>query len=158
MPIVLKDFHKQDIISLEDVSGLIESIPSHHLKGLKYVVYDPVRFYQRSYVQPSIPNRHIKGQYFSEMLDAVIIYEIEDKELFEHILFHEVGHYVFQRILSPEQKKHWVTNLYPSRVFVSNYAKTNAQEDFAESYAFYLRKQPFSFVLRAKYNFLSKIF
>ncbi|MCG8671033.1 MAG: putative zinc-binding metallopeptidase, partial [Pseudomonadales bacterium] len=35
-------------------------------------------------------------------------------------------------------RKQWVTALYPQGGFVTDYAKTNGQEDFAESYACYL--------------------
>ena len=158
MPIIVKNFSKQKVISPEEIADLIKSAPESHLKGLKFVVYDPTRFYQRSYVQPVIPDRRVKGQYYSDMLDAIIIYEIKSKSMFSHILFHELGHYVFQRILTPEQRKLWVTELYPLKVFVSDYARTNAQEDFSESYAFYALKKSFGYGLQAKYHFLDKIF
>ncbi|MRX26867.1 hypothetical protein [Kangiella sp. HZ709] len=158
MPIAVKNFNKQTLISPEEVAELIKKAPASHLKGLRYVVYDPNRFYQRSYVQPVIPDRRVKGQYYPDMLDAIIIYEIKDKKLFSHILYHELGHYVFQRLLSADQRKTWVTKLYNSGQFVSDYAKTNAQEDFAETYAFFIQNKPFGFNLQAKYRFLQRYF
>lgn len=157
MTLIIKGFDKQAEVTADEAVLLLKQLPVSHLKGLRYVVFDPTRFFQRSYVSPVIPNRSIKGQYYPEMLDAIILYEIKDKESFQHILLHEIGHYVFQRILSSVQKKDWVTRLYSQSVFVSEYAKTNAQEDFAETYAFYMQKKAFGYALQPKYHFLNSI-
>jgi hypothetical protein len=42
---------------------------------------------------------------------------------------------VFKNILTPKQRKTWVTEIYPNSPKPTEYAKTNAQEGFCESYA-----------------------
>lgn len=157
MSLILKNFDQQRIVSQEEIISIIEKLPKHHLKGLKYIVYDPTRFFKRSYVMPEITNYQIKGQYIPELLDAIIIYEIAGKESFKHILLHEIGHFVFQKILKPKDRNFWLTQLYSKKNFISDYARTNVQEDFAESYSFYFQEKFFSYSLQEKFTFLKKI-
>jgi hypothetical protein len=58
----------------------------------------------------------------------------------EYTLTHEVGHNVYYN-LSPEQQQQWDTMSTSSKPdqYVSDYARTNEREDFAESYAHYVR-------------------
>ena len=56
------------------------------------------------------------------------------RELF-HALFHELGHFVYFRIISSVDKKQWVTRIYKSAAPVSKYGSRNAAEDFAEAFS-----------------------
>lgn len=63
-----------------------------------------------------------------------------DRGQMEQTLTHEVGHNVYYN-LPPEARSAWDTLSGSSQPgqFVSDYAQTNAQEDFAETYASYIR-------------------
>lgn len=63
-----------------------------------------------------------------------------NREMMEHTLVHEVGHNVYynmgeQKISSWEQ----ISSNSAPKQYVSNYARTNVREDFAESYATFVR-------------------
>jgi hypothetical protein len=76
--------------------------------------------------EPYNPKRHIE------------IYPCTSQGQMKHAIYHEIAHFVYFNAISAVQRKNWVTKIYPRSSFVSDYAKINAAEDFAESYAFYL--------------------
>ncbi|CAM4163821.1 hypothetical protein BIW53_03105 [Pseudoalteromonas byunsanensis] len=139
--LVIKDFYKQSIITDEQIKAAMAKVPMAHLKGLEYIVYDPSRFFQRSYVNVKPINYKVIGQYNQIPKKFICIHEILHKHEFYHVLYHEIGHHVFNYILTSQQRVSWVNDIYPcSTHFVSQYASKNAQEDFCESYStFYTR-------------------
>jgi len=81
-----------------------------------------------------------------------------DRDLMEETMVHEVGHNVYynmgeQNIASWDQLS---ANSKPEE-YVSNYARTNVREDFAESYAAYVRDpQLLQEVSPQKYSFMQQ--
>jgi hypothetical protein len=156
MPLIIKGFKKQNIISIESVVESVAALPKLHIQGLSTVVYDPIRFYQRSYAQPRSINYRVKGEYGNTPIDHIVIYKFTHKDEFEHILYHEVGHHIFRRVLDSVKRKKWVTEIYPNSNHVSEYAKTNASEDFAETYAFYIKQRERLIDIPSKLAFLNQ--
>lgn len=156
MSLIIKGFKKQNIVSIDALTELIKRVPKTHLQGLNTVVYDPYRFYQRSYTQPRPVNYRVAGEYDSAPIDHIAIYKFRDRKEFSHILYHEIGHHVFKRCLDSVKRKEWVTKVYPNSEHVSEYAKTNASEDFAETYAFYITNPANLASLPDKLKFMQK--
>ncbi|ODB37109.1 hypothetical protein BB427_14020 [Pseudoalteromonas sp. BMB] len=136
----VKFFEKQSIVCEREIRKIIERIPDGHLRHLDCIVYDPTFFFQRSYAVPKVINYRAWGHYSQQPKRYISIHKFGDCQEFEHVLFHEVGHHVFNNILGSANRVEWVTYIFPkSRHFVSNYARRNAQEDFSECYAYFLR-------------------
>lgn len=155
----LSGFSRQKIISDTEIIAAIDKIPDAHLQGLKGLYYDPTRsqLYFKDFQQwPKLINA--KGSF--DLNDGfVTLYSFDDKKMFYHVLYHEVGHYVFYAILAAQLKKRWVTQLYPRSTYISPYAKTSAMEDFAESYASFILEPSKLKRISSKYNFLhSQVF
>ncbi len=59
-----------------------------------------------------------------------------------HSVFHEAGHLVAHRMLTEVQKEEWIAFHRDSKAggdFISSYAESNQKEDFAETYASWIR-------------------
>ncbi len=76
------------------------------------------------------------GGYFQLGTNQVTICNQSDKK---YTLIHESGHYLYFEKMPEIERKRWVklslANKVPS-AYVSGYAATNPQEDFAETFAF----------------------
>lgn len=140
MRLLLKGFAQQNIVDVGEVVEIIDNVPPLHKKGLAAICYDPSFAFQKSYVLPKAINRRASGLYDSMPIDHILIHAIDNKPHFRHVLLHEIGHHVFRRHLTSVQRKQWVTELYPNSTFVTEYAQTNANEDFAESYSVFIQK------------------
>lgn len=131
--IAVRGFDDQNIASTQEIANTIQKLPRKHLQGLKAVSYvNATQFHAMQ-----LPFDHgCKGAYYPEFR-SVIIHDLESRDMFEHIIFHEIGHFVFHVVISPEIRKEWVLNTSHKAEHVTPYAKTNPQEDFAECYAVY---------------------
>ncbi len=69
----------------------------------------------------------------------IVFYGFDTPDQFFHVLYHEIGHYVFFQVIGSKVKKRWVTGIYPNSFCATAYGTRNASEDFAESYACYVR-------------------
>ena len=157
MKLLIKGFSKQSIIQPEDVKAQLLKLPRAHIESIASVVYDPSRFFQRSYAVPKAINYRTLGEYSATPTNHVLVYRFKSKSEFQHILIHEVGHHVFKHILSSTKRKEWVTKLYPNSNYVTDYAKTNASEDFAESYAIYWINRHLLELIPRKLKFISSL-
>lgn len=157
MNIIVKGFKDQSIVTISELLAMIDVIPLHHKQSIKNIVYDPSRFYQRSYAQPKPLNRRVAAEYNRLPFSYVVVYKFTSKEQLRHMLYHEIGHHVYHHVLSSSQKKNWVTQLYASKNFISDYAKTNASEDFAETYSYFFHQPSLCAKFTDKYNFIKKI-
>ncbi|UAA37606.1 hypothetical protein KIH87_12890 [Paraneptunicella aestuarii] len=158
MKLVIKGFKKQNIISIDDVVNILKSVPKPHKAGITTIVYDPERFYKRSYVAPQPINYSALGEYSNLPIDHILIYEFASLNQFRHMLLHEIGHHVFRRILTSSERKKWVTELYPVEGNVTRYAQTNANEDFAESYACFYTNPLELKKLNKKFLYIKQLF
>lgn len=162
--LMITGFSKQKIISIKEISRAIEILPDNHLQGLRVVIYDPEKkikkldrfkyfFFRRFH-----PTRRFSiGEYLNK---GIVIYEFDSKKLFYEILYHEIGHYVFYRIIGAKLKNEWIEKISPNSNYVSNYALKTTREDFAETYMhFILYGNILRGNIKEKYNFMNeKIF
>jgi hypothetical protein len=133
----LAGFRAQSVVTTDEIVAAVDRIPNQQLEGLRGIVYDPDRVTLEQNPYPGRWNFRIKGAFFMKAR-CIVVYDFETKARFEHILYHEIGHYVFQFILDSYQRKHWVTQLYPASRYITPIASRNGNEDFAESYATFL--------------------
>jgi hypothetical protein len=125
------------MVATDEIVAAVGRVPNQHLQGLRGIVYDPDRVTQELMSFPEWWRFRVKGAFFQSER-CIVVYDFATKARFEHILYHEIGHYVFQFVLDSFRKKHWVTQLYPASRYVTEVASRNASEDFAETYAIYL--------------------
>lgn len=129
----------QDIVTTDDIVSALEALPNSHISGLREIRFDPDRETDQSF-PAFIPKRisaRLKAKYRTWQR-AITLYQFDHKKEFFHLLYHEIGHFVYFQIIDSKEKKRWVTEIYPGKGFVSPVASRNAAEDFAESYAFYV--------------------
>lgn len=157
MRIVIKGFKDQTVVTIKELTDMIETIPLHHKQKIRNIVYDPTRFFQRSYVNPRPINTRVAAEYNTMPWAFVVVYRFDSKAQLRHMLYHEIGHHVYNYVLSSTQKKHWVTQIYPEKKFISQYASTNASEDFAETYSFFFHSPAKCRQFPHKYEFIKSI-
>jgi hypothetical protein len=149
----LAGFAAQKIVSVDDVVAAIRSVPHAHLAGLRGVIYDPERATRELAAYPELWSFSVKGAFFRQER-CVVVYQFESLPRFRHILFHELGHYVFFSLLDSFTRKRWVTQLAPLAPHVTDIAARNASEDFAESYAYFLTNREALLRNPEKYEFM----
>jgi hypothetical protein len=147
----VSNFNESGLTTTSDVADYIETnIPEGHLDDLDSIEYvdDDVAVAQGELgmwtFDPSSEAAHIE------------VYPHSDEgELYDTVA-HEIGHNA-ELTLDSEQLDKW-NQLYQesgSDEFVTPYAKTDPQEDFAESYAFYINDPPLMQATSTeKYDFL----
>lgn len=151
----LLGFDLQTIVPINDITLKLNNIPSWHLSGLKEIRYDPTRETLNWLKNaPAISDSpHTKGIYL-QGFRTIAIYDFKNEKELYTVLFHELGHYVYYTIIDSIIKKQWVTEVHPIKKYVTNYARMNASEDFAECYAEFLLN-PYNLVrIPKKYNFI----
>lgn len=156
--ILLAGFKRQTIVSLDEVVSALQAVPDFHLQGLEAVRYDPLRMFQRLETATigTPMNFMLRGEFYRQF-KALILYAFSRKSEFLHLLYHELGHFVFYRQLSDVERKRWVVELFPGSHHVSDYARDNANEDFAESYAWYVMSPLRLTRLEEKYTFIHEV-
>lgn len=135
--LVIRDFEKQTAIKPAEVAELVRKLPKDHYRGLKTILFKPITEMARLNL---LTDHGCKGAYFPEHR-AIIIHDLVDSETAPHIIYHEIGHYVFHQFIDSQTRKHWTTKLFPGAPAVTPYAKTNPAEDFAETYALFAQDQ-----------------
>lgn len=151
----LSGFWQQSLVSNEKIIEALERLPNGHIVGLREIEYDPARETQKfyAYYLKQFRSMSAKGEFLSDRR-RVVVYDFESLQQFYHVLYHELGHYVFYQVLSSEQRKEWVTKLFKHYSSVTVYGSRNASEDFAESYAVMLTKPEDLKKISAKYRFM----
>lgn len=135
------------------LSSLAE-LPAAHKAGLQVLRYTPegINLYALSG-----PGKRHAGVYYEE-LDAICIRQFSSLANLRETIFHETGHHVFRRHLSQSRRHHWVTRIRPGSRCVTDYARRNAAEDFAESYMAYLARPERLRAIPEKYDFIAALF
>ena len=152
----LTGFREQNIVSVDEVVAAVARLPDAHLVGLKELVYDPNRtFLEQVDYRQWFHVARSKGT-FVQNHRKIMVFDFDSSAQFHHILYHEIGHYVFYLVLDSKIKKRWVTELYPNSQHVSDYASRNASEDFAESYAMYLLQPGVLKRIPGKFGFMER--
>ena len=157
--LLVSGFGVQKIIPVDDIVKAVNLLPDAHVAGLRAVEYDPDRhtavpgLFSRIFRRPPPCLRGI----FLQRKRKIIIYDFDSRDQFFHILYHEIGHFVFYLVLDSDAKKRWVKQLHRNRPFITRLAARNAGEDFAECYATYLLKPEKLKFLKDKYDFIHEV-
>lgn len=137
------------------IAQLLEAIPASHLHLLEEIVFVPktTRWCAAFVVKKTgSPRSYVKKENY-----IIEVYKNSDLDTIRWALYHEIGHFVFYKHLQPKLRKEWVSDLYKREGSVSEYAKRNGQEDFAESYACYICEPARLGKYKGKYNYMSKL-
>lgn len=161
MRLLIANFDCQNIVSKAYVSKAIQRLPKAHYAGINVVRYDPKRTLAAAIscfeYKPVFPQA--KGLYYHEQeLSVIIVFRFQTPDEFKHILYHEIGHYVFLRTLNQKQRDKWFYAIRPNETnYVSANAKQNSREDFAETYAHYCTTSKHLFKIPLKTDFIHKM-
>jgi hypothetical protein len=142
MRLLIADFDHQDIVSKQEVIGAVRRLPKSHYAGIQAIRYDPKRtlatMVSALMNRPSSP--HTNGFFYQDHeygLSVIVLFRFSSREEFYHILYHEIGHFVFLKVLLQSQRDAWFSLRRGETRTVSRQARKNAREDFAETYSFY---------------------
>lgn len=150
----ITDFAKQSAITIGQVLAAIDKVPAFHLQQLKEITYDPQRLMAKIINDPfADQHQKAKGVYI-QAHRTIAIYSIDTRSLFLHTLFHELGHHVYFVVIGQSLKTRWVKQICRYDAFATDYAATNAAEDFAESYALYVLNPNELKAIPLKYAFM----
>lgn len=138
--LVLSGFHKQNIVSTNEIVEAIEALPRSHIEKLQIIKYDPTRRMQILFnrIEGKPFNPSVRAAYYNMDPPGIVIYNFNSLEQFYRMLYHEIGHYVQFKVLHQSIRDKWFKEVHPSGTgHVSAYARTNATEDLAECYSFF---------------------
>lgn len=152
--IIVSGFSNQHVITIDDVTRAVDTLPSHHLSGIREIRFQEDHTYINEYGEETLTTPKTTKAAFIQSDQVILMHTFGNYEEFLHILFHEIGHHVFYRIINGFQRKHWVTRIHPNSTVITAYAGLNASEDFAESYARFLLDPKQLHKLTKKYNFI----
>lgn len=151
----LKDFDRQSTVSLQEIADALRILPDRHLAGLRFLVYDPdhrLALFRVCHGSGHLARRW--GAYYMRRCRAIVFHGVGTRRAFLETLYHEIGHYVFHRILGGVNRKRWITQLNHAEGHVSDYAGRNGNEDFAESYSAYMTNPRLLREFPQKYAFM----
>lgn len=150
----LTGFSQQPYLSVAEVVQAIDVLPSFHLEGLSEISYLTEAEAEIELMHlPPRESRHCKAV-FIQRQRRIVIYGFESRELFYQVLYHEIGHFVYFLIINSQLKMQWVTHTYPDSICVTAYGTASASEDFAETYACYIRDPERLKTIPEKYSFM----
>ena len=149
MATVIRGFEHSRLVSNHDIASLIKQAPKRHLESLKAIAF--ISASER--LLYDVPSSGEKGAYFPDYR-SILFFDVDSIEACKHVLFHELGHFVFHQKITSYQRKQWASTLFTKRQFVSAYAATDPAEDFAESYAYYILDTQKIKAIPEKYHFL----
>jgi len=150
----ITDFGKQTTINVSEIVSHINRIPKFHLQKLNQILYDPERYTPKIIDGPSL-EASTQGVYIQSH-QLIIIFKLHNLDQLLHVLFHEIGHHVYFKIITQQLKMRWVKEICRNDKFITEYASRNAAEDFAETYVSYLLNPDKLKKIPLKFNFMRK--
>src|SRR2546422_210007 len=91
--LVVRGFSAQSTVSAEEIGAALEWLPAFHLVGLREIVYsagEPLRYPSLGASSPALGCAE-----FVQAERTIFAYRTDDRDLFRHVLYHEIGHHVF---------------------------------------------------------------
>lgn len=152
----ITDFGKQNTIQVSEIVSHINRLPEFHLQELNEILYDPDHYTPKIISHNNIDNSINSQGIFIQSHRLIVIFELHNLQQFLHVLFHELGHHVYFKVISQSLKMRWVKKISRNDKHISKYASRNAAEDFAETYASYLLEPDKLKNIPLKYNFIRK--
>jgi hypothetical protein len=156
--LLVSGFWRQEIVPVDDVVRSLDIVPGFHLEGLREIVYLPEFAPVAALLgYPGLPCSEPRGE-FVQRERRIFIYNFDSRKMLLDMLYHEIGHFVFYLVIGSRVKKRWVTEVSAASACVTSYATVNVREDFAETYAYYLRHPGFlERVLPEKFSFMREL-
>lgn len=137
------------------IIDLMNKILPEHYSGLKQVVYEPQLY---NPFPKNSKEYKIGGKFFRADKSINIGMVINENEL-KSTFYHEMGHLIHVTGNSGIKLSEWLAISGSSQGYVSEYAKSSAFEDFAESYSTYLiAPDKLRTVSEKKYQFIHALF
>lgn len=150
LSLALSGFREQKLASINEITSAILKLPPAHIAGLSEICYRP----NGNALYPAFSRAQTcQGEFILETRQ-IILYSARDKAELIHMMLHEVGHYVFYNVIPVNLRYQWTHDVHPQAPFITQYAQTNASEDFAECYATYAQHPNKLKRLSKKYNFV----
>jgi hypothetical protein len=152
--VLVSGFNRQSMARVDEISSTIDVLPTFHLAGLDQIVYDPGWETGSGFAlrQTQCPRR--SKAVFLRNERKILVFNFADLPELRHILYHEIGHHVFDRVLESALRRKRVTLINPHSRHVTRYAARNAIEDFAECYAVFVRDPKKLQKIHRKYIFI----
>jgi hypothetical protein len=142
-------------VSVDQIVNWVESAPAFHLVGLTAIIYDPHHQLDPAATDSALPASAAHKAQYVKAKRHILVHDFADTAELQHILYHELGHHVWDQVLNTMLRRHWLLELSQRRSRrVTRYAQRNALEDFAESYAVFLCDPARLGPLQRKYDFL----
>jgi hypothetical protein len=154
--LAIRSFEKSGILGNEEIAEHLAKLPQEHIKKIKEIRYTDEYFPTED---GYIAGKYILlGSYMGEIkINRQSPEGSYDAEALKETITHEVGHNVYFNLLDERLREEWnkiSINSAPNE-FVSNYAKKDKQEDFAESYMTYVHDPKYlEAISPAKYEFM----
>lgn len=141
VPLLVVNFEQQSIVSRQEIRDAVLALPKTHIRGINMIRYDPFRTIASTlaYVgQNPAPISSHGLFYYDQEFAVIVLFRFAHRAAFLHVLYHEIGHFVFLRVLSQADRDQWMYRIRPQFPdTVTPYAHKNSREDFAECYAFF---------------------
>jgi hypothetical protein len=136
--IELWGFRDCPLVKPRNIAEALQLLPPHQLEGLNKIAYEEHALVPGLTRWVRLPGRSRHRGRYDHSEQSITLHRCSGTEQLYHTLFHELGHFVYFRIISSVEKKQWVTQVYKKERPVTPYGRRNAAEDFAEAYALYV--------------------
>jgi hypothetical protein len=107
-------------------------------------------------------NIHSNDAYYNPVTNQIVISpEKVNYSSIQDVYLHEYAHYIWYQKLEPKERCYYTTIYDNATEFISDYAETNVEEDFAETLRFYLTNIPtpkdrFTFISYVYWTYIEK--
>jgi hypothetical protein len=126
-------------VARNKLENAIQTVPEKHLKKLRAVqVVNLLK----------VHGERVGGAYYRPLNAIQVDYDALDTESGRWVVQHEIGHHVYDDLLTYNQKSEWhdiwihAKHGHDQFAFPTEYAKTNDTEHFAETYTVVLKGKP----------------
>ena len=109
MRLLIANFDCQNIVSKDQVVRAVKRLPRSHYAGIQAIRYDPYRTLGTmvAAMQNKPFSPHTEGFFYRDPeynLSVIVVFRFHSLPEFYHILYHEIGHYVFLKVLNQNQR------------------------------------------------------
>ena len=135
--------YEGSLMQIQDGDNII-TFPSNWFKGLKD--FRIVNCYEYNLTKKEVEyckkddgESNVMGTHY-HYLRLILIDENLKKKMFELTVIHEIGHHIWSFQLNKSFKKGWCKNYDNQTRYITGYAYSECEEDFAEAFAVYYLK------------------
>jgi len=162
----VKGFEASKIINNEDVEEFLDGFSQRIFKEVKKIEYTEDLFWESEIRKIKVASR---GMTIWDKSNKAVIKigkqpkgkSVRKSQKFKEVIAHEIGHVVYRRFLTDEQKAEWFVwyteDLKEGKV-ISEYALENEEEDFAEGFRiFKLKPEKLQNYDERRYNLIKEV-